>query len=69
MAKKTIRDLFVKLSNFFTDFYIIYNYYVLPGDKSDETTRGYYYCTLEPDIMDTSCKNRFRNLIYLVELY
>lgn len=52
MAKKTIRDLFVKLSNFFTDFYIIYNYYILPGDKSDETTRGYYYCILEPDIME-----------------
>lgn len=50
--KKTIRDLFVKLSNFFTDFHIIYNYYVLPGDKSDETTRGYYYCILEPDMME-----------------
>ena len=52
MAKKTIRDLFVKLSNFFTDFYIINNLYVLPGDKSDESTRGYYYCILEPDMIE-----------------
>lgn len=60
MAKKTIRDLFVKLGNIFTDFYIINNIYILPGPKSDETTKGYYYSILTGDMVEL-CREQFNN--------
>ena len=53
MAKKDLlRDSLVKLVNIFpNDIYIVHNRYVIAGNKSEENTRGYFFCIFEPDIV------------------
>ena len=58
MAKKDIvRDVLVKLTNIFSlDLYVVHNYYVLAGNKSNDANRGYYICALEPDVINETEK-------------
>jgi hypothetical protein len=56
MAKKTFRDLLVKLNNVYSaDVYIVNCLYVVAGTESDENNKGYYLCKLTPECIDI-CK-------------
>lgn len=56
MAKKTFRDLLVKLNNVFSsDIYIVNCIYVVAGKESDEDNKGYYLCKLTLELNDI-CK-------------
>ena len=67
MAKKTFRDLLVKLNNVFSsDMYLVNDIYVVAGKESDEDNKGYYLCKLTPELI-AICKDEFDpNKVYFI---
>lgn len=66
MAKITFKDLLTKLSNLYSDMYLINNTYVLAGNESSTNNRGEYFCILNPD-MTKLCNDVFdKSKIYYI---
>lgn len=67
MAKKTFRDLLVKLNNVFSsDMYLVNCLYVIAGKESDEDNKGYYLCKLTPELI-AICKDGLDpNKVYFI---
>lgn len=68
MAKKTFRDLLVKLNNVYSaDVYIVNCLYVVAGTESDDDNKGYYLCKLTPECIDI-CKSILdSDKVYFIE--
>lgn len=66
MAKITFKDLLTKLSNVYSDIYLINNTFILAGPESSSNNRGEYYCVLTPDMTEI-CNDIFdKSKIYYI---
>jgi hypothetical protein len=67
MAKKTFRDLLVKLNNVFSsDMYLVNCLYVIAGKESDEDNKGYYLCKLTPELISICKDGLDPNKVYFI---
>ena len=65
--KSKIEDMLTKILKIFpSDIYIVYNKYIVGGDKSEENTTGYFICRLLDGIYDELNTEFDKDKIYYI---